>query len=326
MNRLVRKKLFPRWAMLALLGLLGLTLATLFTLLYLLYWMQAPVGLPDPASALLKDPDFVLQARPSLWRPQELKWTDALLSKVLQGAPDAARTAARYALAPERAADCPMQVVASARAEQGRRRWAAAVSLGKYRGAFWLADRAMSRMIRAGALPYVPMRRGDANCYVRAEGAKGGAPAMCVWRATGIAGDSADTVSAIHDSLAADADRAKGVLVAPKGAMAWGKAARPDAGLPSLLAVFWPKAPDMKEFLAALGPVDYTARVEDDGSLLLEAEAPWRGRAAASQAAAEMKRTFESFEGAGGLEKTEVDAVGQGLRARLWFKAPGKAD
>jgi len=325
MNKLVHKKRFPRWAMVALLGLVGVTLATLFLLLYLLYWMQARVALPSPAAAALKDADFVLEARPALWRPQELRWTDALLSRVLAGAPDAARTAARYALAPERAAECPMQVVASGRMEDGRQRWAGGVSLGKYRGAFWLADRAMARMSRAGTLAYSPIRRRDATCYARAEGVRGGAPAMCMWRATGIAGDSVDTVSAIHDALAADAELAK----APESlsrtmtdVMARGAVARPEQGLPPLLSLFWPQAPEMKDFLAALGPVTFTARVEEEGGLVLEAQAPWKGQAEAARAALEVKRTFKKLEGDGALERSEVEVSGQELRLRLWFKAP----
>lgn len=286
------KRSAKRLAMILALGMLGAVLALLLILLYMLYWFKAPAPLPDPALLMLPDNDAWLVVRPDISRPEDRETMRRILGHLLSEAPAAARRAARYGLAEERAGKVPMQVALSMRTPVGEEpQWVGAVSLGRYRGAFWLADRALRRQARQGDVPYSPRPVEGASLYEATRSLRSGPAALGVWKATGVAGSRADLVEGVLGALNAEKPPQAPEIPDALDAFGKGRIVHPDAFLEAWLKALIGESADPGPLRGALQSIEIALRAEPGGALRFEAVSPWRegaNRTGASRAASEI--------------------------------------
>jgi len=319
-----KKRHFPKWLMLLSLGVLGVTLALLLTLLYLLYWMKSPIQLPDPARLSLRDPDLFFISRPDASRPEVSELLKLFFDRRLAKAPSAVQKVARYGLAPERVAECPLQMVFSVIAGQGGPdRWVAAHSMGRYRGALWLADRALRRGARDGQVPYGRYQHGDTFFYEETRSSRCGLPVLAFWRATGIVGGDVIAVGQVYDNLAAH--NPYGLVSVPnlEGYLARGKIRRPVCGVPFLLKRLLGSPLDLDAFLPHLGPMDVRLKVGEDGRLLVDIAASCQNDTTRGMVAKGLRELLRELVRKGTLDAMGVVSRQKALNVHLAIKIPG---
>lgn len=286
------KRSAKRVAMVLALGLLGAVLALMFTLLYILYWVKAPVPLPEPALLMLPEHDAWLVIRPDVSRAEDRETLRVLLGTLLRDAPRAARRAARYGLAEERAGKVPMQVSLSLKTpDDDETQWVGAVSLGRYRGAFWLAERALRRQAKEGGFPYSKRPFEGASLYEATPSHKPGPAAMGIWRATGVAGNQLDLVAGALNALESGSPPEGSEISAEFAAFGKGRILRPDAVLEAWLKGLLGESADPGPLRGALQSIEIDLHAKEGGALLFKAVCPWRegaNRAGASRAISEI--------------------------------------
>lgn len=309
------KRRFPKWAAILALAVIGVLACVFITLVFFLYWLEAPAPLPDPARLVLKAPDLYFVARPDLSRPATRKWVQALLAHALRHAPQSVRHAAEYGLDPRRAAHCPIQIVLSAR-DTGSKRpsWVAALSLGRFRGAIWLADRSLYQKAKSGRIPFALQRRGDVFFYERRRGSHEEPSALAVWRATGLAGSGIEAVGEVFDALEAkDFKRTLG-----SGALGeWtgrGVLAKPAQAVPFLLQRLMGGAPKAKELLLDAKPIRVRFRVDEDERLSFVLQMPFSAFKPSHVTA--LRKALARFEKEGVLTESHVRAEGKVVTLR----------
>ena len=315
-----RKRRFPKWAALLSLAIIGMVAATFISAIFFLYWLKAPVALPDPARLVAPGADFFLVCRPDLSREAVRSWLAYLLQKALSGAPGAARAAARYALKP----DCPLQLVVSGRTpEGGPQKWVATISLGRYRGAFWMADRSLRGKARKGLIPYA-LRQWDGHTfYEQTRSGRSDLNVLAVWKATGLAGSDMSAVGRVYDALGLKSFHSK--LTIPKLGewVGRGRLIRPKRAAPFLVAMAFGQTPDLDKLLEPLGQVDVRLRVDEEERLVIEAEAKPREKGAAL---VRVRKTLASIVGRlvkeGLVAEGEAKLVAGKLRFRALIKKP----
>ena len=320
-----RRRRVPKWLVLVLLGALGCCVALLLTLMYFLYWMTAPVPLPPSERARLPQADFSVTVRPDLRHEATRRWVRGCLARGLREAPRVARRAAEYALRPERAALCPMAFVMSGRCKDGAiDAWVCALSLGRYRGAFWLADRELHKLARQGRIPYGLHRHGRTWFYEQTRSGRGGPPVLGLWRATALAGSHVAVVARVYDQLASAATPSRPGSSAGQGEFGTVVVARPQEVLPAVLAGDLPAA-DAQALGAAVAPFRAELAIDDRGVLHVVIEGACKDPAMNKPLADEARRRLQRRKEAGRIEAFEVRALERTVRLTWQWRAPWAA-
>ena len=269
-----------RVAMVLALGVLGAVLALLLTLLYLLYWLRAPAPLPDPALLMLPGQDAFLVVRPDEGRKEDRETLRRMLGVLLAESPDIVRRAARYGLAEERAGTCPMLLTLSWKASGTTAyQWTGTVSLGRYRGAFWMAERALRRQSREGTIPYARRSVSGGDLYEATRSQRSGPGALGIWRATGIAGSGLDAVAHVRETLETSVSPADAAPPDAEGPFGRGRVLRPDPVFAALLRELIGESADPGPLSGALESIEFDLHAGPEGTLAFEAVAPWRENA-----------------------------------------------
>lgn len=293
-----RKARARRVVMILALGLLGSALAVLLTLLYLLYMMRAPAPLPEADRLLMADHDMFLVVQPDLADPDNREALGRVLDTAIAEAPDTARTLAQYGLSEERAGETPLLMTFSAKIpDEGAWRWVGTVSLGRFRGAFWLADRALRRQSESGRLPYTVRSEGDLTLYEAKRPSRFGLNTLAIWRATGLAGSDPQAVSEVGAALADPPPSTAEEAPDTSGLFARGGVLRPDPFLEHLLKAMLGDSAETGPLGGALSRIDMEMEAVPGGNLLVRAAAPWRegaDRPGATRAAGEILNLLHS--------------------------------
>jgi hypothetical protein len=316
-----RKRRLPKWMAMALLGLLAATLAALFGALYLLYWMTAPAPLASAERMVLPAASFRLVCNPDMRREAERAWLRGMLHYSLRQAPTVVARAAEYAFSPERAPLCPLRAGVSGRCrEDAIKAWVAVVSMGRYRGAFWLADREVYRLARDGRIPYGMRRHGDTRFYERTQSAVAGPPVLALWRATALAGSDAAGVGEVYDLLAGGAggpDRAEPA----RRAFAEGFVADPAEALPAVSGDALSRT-DARRLGGLLSPFSFTLDIGDDGALAADVLLACRDSGHHGPLAEDLRGALQRAKEQGRIESLDVAPGERGVRVQLRWRAP----